>query len=183
MKEIEIKYPITVKQYELLENKYREEFTDYYTQIDTYFDTGNKFTLRIREQNGLYEFVVKGPKKVDLSGVTSREEINVPVLDPIITKNAFNLMGYSKLASVEKLRYELKIGNIGLFLDKIISLNNKTFLEVEILADSESEAINKINNFVLNLGLDGLIPETRGYLDMVLENSNNIEIKQKDENV
>jgi adenylate cyclase, class 2 len=176
MKEIEIKLPVSVEQSMGLMASAVNADTEYET--DAYYDTQGRGTLRIRkvEHSGTFEtystyaVTIKGQKTVSKSGVTSREEVEIGIDYSALSEweKGFAILGYKLLASVSKRRVSYKpMAGVTVCIDNVQGLGH--FVEIEVLAEDEVEASRRIEAVRYMLGLEGIKPETKGYLDLLLQ--------------
>jgi adenylate cyclase class 2 len=143
----------------------------YFTiQRDTYYrHPGRDFAetdeaLRIREEEGRSFITYKGPK---LDAETkSREELEVPLVDPRDLGMLLLRLGFEPVAVVEKRRRGYLLGTLEVTVDEVKGLGH--FLEVEA-RDCEDLEEGKARVLALldTLGLDQR--ERRSYLELLLE--------------
>lgn len=191
MQEIEIKIPVThgcwwVTYNNLITGMSSNDIKLAHSRIkDTYYDTKTKgidATLRIRhteslsphpwEENGKLincfstQVTAKGPKKVDLNGLTSREELEIDIYNIDEFEQFFRILGFEVLGVVDKERRTFQHNGTTVCLDNVKGLGY--FIEVEVVSESTEEAQKLINNTLKDLGLENNQPETRGYIELVL---------------
>ncbi len=143
----------------------------YFTvQRDTYYrHPGRDFAqtdeaLRIREEEGRSFITYKGPK---LDAETkSREELEVPLVDPKDLGMLLLRLDFEPVAVVEKRRRAYMVGTLEVTVDEVKGLGY--FLEVEAKnCDDLEEGKAKVLGLLDTLGLDHL--ERRSYLELLLE--------------
>ena len=143
----------------------------YFTiQRDTYYrHPGRDFAqtdeaLRIREEEGRSFITYKGPK---LDAQTkSREELEVPLVDPKDLGMLLLRLGFEPVAVVEKRRRAFLVGTLEVAVDEVKGLGY--FLEVEAKACNDlEEGKARVLGLLDTLGLDR--QERRSYLELLLE--------------
>lgn len=143
----------------------------YFTvQRDTYYrHPGRDFAitdeaLRIREEEGRSFITYKGPK---LDAETkSREELEVPLVDPKDLGVLLLRLGFEPVAVVEKRRRGYLVGTLEVCVDEVKGLGQ--FLEVEARECQDlAEGKDRVLGLLETLGLDQL--ERRSYLELLLE--------------
>ena len=143
----------------------------YFTvQRDTYYrHPGRDFAatdeaLRIREEQGRSFITYKGPK---LDAETkSREELEVPLVDPGDLGVLLLRLGFEPVAVVEKRRRGYLVGTLEVCIDEVKGLGH--FLEVEARECQDlEEGKARVLELLDRLGLDRL--ERRSYLELLLE--------------
>lgn len=185
MIEVEIKLPAAdlneIKR-TLLDSGFKEiSFTE---ERDTYFDNhqgvirANDEALRVREtkdyRTGKIQAQInfKG-KKLDTSTMT-REELETGVEDGEICRKILRALGYIPAApEVVKERIMLRREPVTACLDNVHGLGE--FLELEILADGESEkdiALRQIENILNSLGYQIADTVRKSYLSMLQNRQN-----------
>jgi adenylate cyclase class 2 len=145
-------------------------FTVQRVQRDTYYRHPSRDfartdeALRIREEEGRSFITYKGPK---LDTVTkSREELEVPLVDPRDLGKLLLRLGFEPVAVVEKRRRGYLVGTLEVTIDEVKGLG--TYLEVEAKeCEDLEEGKARVLGFVETLGLEDL--ETRSYLELLLE--------------
>jgi adenylate cyclase class 2 len=143
----------------------------YFTiQRDTYYRHPNRDfavtdeALRIREEEGRSFITYKGPK-LDLE-TKSREELEVPLVDPRDLGGLLLRLGFTPVAVVEKRRRGYLLGTLEVCVDEVKGLGH--FLEVEARECKDlEEGKTRVLGLLETLGLDHL--ERRSYLELLLE--------------
>jgi adenylate cyclase class 2 len=143
----------------------------YFTvQRDTYYrHPGRDFAmtdeaLRIREEEGRSFITYKGPKLDDQT--KTREELEVPLVDPKDLGALLLRLGFEPVAVVEKLRRGYLMGTLEVTVDEVKGLGY--FLEVEARECQDlEEGKARVLDILQRLGLDRL--ERKSYLELLLE--------------
>jgi adenylate cyclase class 2 len=143
----------------------------YFTvQRDTYYHHPSRDfgvtdeALRIREEQGRAFITYKGPKLDDLT--KSREELEVPLVDPRPLGMLLLRLGFEPLAVVEKRRRGFLHNALEVTIDEVRGLG--LFLEVEAKeCEDLEEGRERVLGLLENLSLDRL--ERRSYLELLLE--------------
>ena len=143
----------------------------YFTvQRDTYYRHPSRDfavtdeALRIREEEGRSFITYKGPK-LDAE-IKSREELEVPLVDPKDLGGLLLRLGFEPVAVVEKRRRGFLVGMLEVCVDEVKGLGH--FLEVEA---RECEDLEEGRARVVGLldALDLERRERRSYLELLLE--------------
>ncbi len=143
----------------------------YFTvQRDTYYRHPSRDfavtdeALRIREEEGRSFITYKGPK-LDRE-TKSREELEVPLVDPHDLGGLLLRLGFEPVAVVEKRRRGYLMGTLEVTVDEVKGLG--FFLEVEAKeCDDLEEGKRRVLGLLESLGLDQM--ERKSYLEMLLE--------------
>jgi adenylate cyclase class 2 len=143
----------------------------YFTvQRDTYYRHPSKDfaktdeALRIREEEGRSFITYKGPK-LD-ADTKSREELEVPLVDPKDLGGLLLRLGFEPVAVVEKLRRGYLVGTLEVTVDEVKGLGH--FLEVEAKeCEDLEEGKSRVLGLIDTLGLKRM--ERRSYLELLLE--------------
>jgi adenylate cyclase class 2 len=143
----------------------------YFTvQRDTYYrHPGRDFALtdealRIREEEGRSFITYKGPK-LDVD-TKSREELEVPLVDPEDIGMLLLRLGFEPVAVVEKRRRGYLVGTLEVCVDEVKGLGY--FLEVEARECQDlEEGKGRVLGLLESLGLDRM--ERKSYLELLLE--------------
>jgi adenylate cyclase class 2 len=143
----------------------------YFTvQRDTYYrHPGRDFAhtdeaLRIREEEGRSFITYKGPK-LD-ADTKSREELEVPLVDPRDIGMLLLRLGFEPVAVVEKRRRGFLVGTLEVCIDEVKGLGH--FLEVEAKGCEDlEEGKARVLELLDTLGLDRM--ERKSYLELLLE--------------
>jgi len=143
----------------------------YFTvQRDTYYrHPGRDFArtdeaLRIREEEGRSFITYKGPK-LD-ADTKSREELEVPLVDPKDLGVLLLRLGFDPVAVVEKRRRGYLVGTLEVCVDEVKGLGH--FLEVEAReCEDLEEGKTRVLGLLDALGLTRL--ERKSYLELLLE--------------
>lgn len=192
--EIEIKFRLTEEQFMAVEDilrvtsglHERQKQTWWKRTIDRYFNVGDRpWTLRIREEDHgrppapLKATVTRREAKLTLKsrkkafqmpadGISVRQEfeplLRVDEIDQWL--QILEALGFPEYAKVDKFRAEFELGGATICLDRV--KDQGTFVEVEVISDDLAQAKIIIQKVCVQLGLAGVQPETRGYLDMAL---------------
>ena len=143
----------------------------YFTiQRDTYYRHPSRDfartdeALRIREEEGRSFITYKGPK-LDVE-TKSREELEVPLVDPKDLGMLLLRLGFEPVAVVEKRRRGYLVGTLEVTVDEVKGLG--FFLEVEAKGCDDLETgKTMVLELLATLGLDQM--ERRSYLELLLE--------------
>ncbi|MCJ2540896.1 MAG: class IV adenylate cyclase [Candidatus Thermoplasmatota archaeon] len=143
----------------------------YFTvQRDTYYrHPGRDFALtdealRIREEEGRSFITYKGPK-LDTE-TKSREELEVPLVDPKDLGMLLLRLGFEPVAVVEKRRRGYLLGTLEVCVDEVKGLGH--FLEVEARGCEDlEEGKTRVLGLLDTLGLERR--ERLSYLELLLE--------------
>jgi adenylate cyclase class 2 len=143
----------------------------YFTiQRDTYYRHPSRDfartdeALRIREEEGRSFITYKGPK-LDTQ-IKSREELEVPLVDPRDLGGLLLRLGFEPVAVVEKRRRGYLLGTLEVTVDEVKGLG--IFLEVEAReCEDLEEGKARVLGLLDTLGLDEM--ETKSYLELLLE--------------
>lgn len=153
------------------------ELDTYYNGIHEDFRVSDK-ALRIREHrcldNGVTKYVLnfKGPKLDDKTMTRQETQFEVPSLED--GETVINGLGFFEAGNVEKTRVHYEKDEVRCCLDTVTSLGD--YLEVEIMAESEEkypEAVAKIEETLLLLGLTMEDTVRHSYLNMIAQNAKN----------
>ena len=115
----------------------------------------------------------KGHKTIDpVTGATSRKELELDLRGDFDEwDELLKMLGYQPLMPVTKVRHSFGYFGATVCVDDVEGLGN--YVEIEVVAeegdDASAAAMSRINDTLISLGLENIRPETRGYLDMVLE--------------
>lgn len=152
---------------------YVEEKDTYYTS-DFYDFKEKDEALRVRESKDLISgkitssLTYKGQKLDDVS--MSRNEIETFVENISVVKTVFEQIGLRSVHPVEKIRIELKKGNVTACIDDVKDLG--AFLELEILVKNENmreAALKDIEETLKSIGLNMNATIRKSYLCMIEE--------------
>ena len=143
----------------------------YFTvQRDTYYRHPSRDfastdeALRIREEEGKSFITYKGPK-LD-ADTKSREELEVPLVDPKDLGALLLRLGFEPVAVVEKRRRGYFLGTLEVCVDEVKGLGH--FLEVEAReCEDLEEGKARVLGLLESLGAGNL--ERRSYLELLLE--------------
>ena len=143
-------------------------------QTDSYFNHPSRNfaqtdeALRIRISNSDTFLTYKGPK-ID-SFTKTREELEIHIDDPDISRLLLERLGFQFIAQVKKERTMYGYEDLHICLDDVEGLG--TFIEVEIQEKDLEKGRSKALGFLKQLHLYRL--ETRSYLELLLEKMGNI---------
>jgi len=168
-KEVEIK--IKIENPEVVIQKFVElgsTFSEPITQKDIIFvdkDYGDfakfhpgKNILRIREANGKFFFTLKQPQKNELDCIEKEVEIS----DPVVFREALELMGYKEAVRVVKTRRKCRYKNYEVCIDNVEKLGD--FMELEDITEEDAETVqNEMLEFLSGLNIDISKRVTHGY--------------------
>lgn len=143
----------------------------YFTvQRDTYYRHPSRDfavtdeALRIREEEGKSFITYKGPK-LD-ADTKSREELEVPLVDPKDLGALLLRLGFEPVAVVEKRRRGYYLGTLEVCVDEVKGLGH--FLEVEAReCEDLEEGKARVLGLLESLGAGTM--ERRSYLELLLE--------------
>ena len=134
----------------------------YYRHPSRDFATTDE-ALRIREEEGKSFITYKGPKLDTLT--KSREELEVPLVDPKDLGALLLRLGFEPVAVVEKRRRGYLMGTLEVTVDEVKGLGY--FLEVEAKECYDlEEGKARVLDLLDTLGLDRM--ERRSYLELLL---------------
>ena len=150
---------------------YVEEIDTYYTSEFRDFRVTDE-ALRVRESKDLITgkgeaYITYKGKKLDNVSM-SRLEHETKVGNGAIIKQILESIGFKPVPPVEKVRIELRRGNISACIDDVKGLGG--FLELEILVQKEEqreEALTEIERTLKQLGLEMSNSITQSYLSML----------------
>lgn len=134
------------------------------TQVDQYFETGTKTSLRIRTSSDMRQKIltVKGPT-VEKNGVKTREEIEMPMSDYSgQTERMLELLGFQPSVCVKKERFAASVNGFEVAVDEVQGAG--TFVEIEA---KSSFAASIIENMIAHLFLNDAERVKEGYKDLV----------------
>ena len=135
-------------------------------QADTYFAHPQRDfretdeALRVRETPAGREVTYKGPRHDAAAKI--RTEVNVAFdgdLEALLVP-----LSFAPVARVLKERSSWMLDGAAVALDRVADIG--TFVEVEVVSDEPSSAEAKVQSVVAALGLDGIEPERRSYLEL-----------------
>lgn len=143
----------------------------YFTiQRDTYYRHPSRDfartdeALRIREEEGRSFITYKGPKLDEET--KSREELEVPLVDPQDLGGLLLRLGFEPVAVVEKRRRGYMVGTLEVALDEVKGLGS--FIEVEATECKDlEEGRARVLALLDRLGLEQR--ERKSYLELLLE--------------
>ena len=148
-------------------------------QTDTYYNAPYRDfgktdeALRIRVEDGKATLTYKGPKMDKVS--KTRKEVQTEIQDLDSMGNILSSLGFSPVATVSKKRKNFRIGDFNISLDEVRNIGN--FIEIEItVKDSRNyqEKVESIFKFIAKLGIKRESTIRKSYLEMVLDQDNNI---------
>jgi adenylate cyclase class 2 len=158
-----------------LETEVEESDTFYRHPSRDFTTTDECLRMRVRKnQQGRKEQSVtyKGPK---IDTVTkTRREIEIEIEPDTPWHELLEALGFTKSSEVQKFRrsgaYKFEGCPFEILLDRLPSLNNKLFIELETIADNDSleEARKHLLNFAKFLGLKEDNNEIKSYLALTL---------------
>jgi adenylate cyclase class 2 len=173
--EIEIKIRISEAEFERLRislsSKCRDmgelELKDIYFSHPCYDFAETDEALRLRMARGpgmnRTEITYKGKRVESLFGIKSREEISALVDDAESFRSILKALGFSEIATVEKIRRNFDCGRFIASLDKVKNLGD--FIEMEGREGCASDCLLQAAS---ELGIIGKI-ESKTYLELILE--------------
>lgn len=141
----------------------RGEFVCEETQLDTYvqhpsrdFRKTNE-ALRVREANGIFLLVYKGPRLP--AKIKKRREIEYHVSAEVF--ELFEALGFKKHCTIKKRRRFYRIDGMSVVLDDVDGLGS--FIEIESMDSGDEDAVIRLAG-ELNISQKDYIHET--YLEM-----------------
>ena len=149
------------------------EFIEEIEQVDTYFNHPTRDfgqtdeALRIRRVGENAYLTYKGSK---IDNITkTREEINVQVDDRDLIKEILEILGFSEVGTVKKVRKKYRFDEFTICLDQVENLGS--FVEMEAVCNSEdAEEISRLRDIILKTlkewGLEKI--ERKSYLELLL---------------
>ena len=168
MKEVEIKYK--VKSFKGFKKKLKElgfEFEENEEFIDHYYtDKARKFIknetcLRLRKRGDKALLTYK-PKTIRVQNIKSKTEIETNV-DFKEMNNIIKRLGFPLAVKFSKKSEEYKKGRVTVSLDTV---NDKKYVEVEVMAHDSKRAKERVSETATLLGLKDV--EKRNYRDIML---------------
>ncbi len=119
--------------------------------------------LRLRRERDRVALYYKGPKLDKLT--KTREELSTPVPDPGSMDLILQRLGFTPVATVEKVRRSYRLGNVEVSLDRVSGLGEFVELEVQDLPLDIGRSL--LEEARKALGLERT--ERRSYLELLLE--------------
>ncbi len=155
------------ERFKLIRREYHED-TYYQHPCRDFSKTDEALRIRVRRFNGHFEafMTYKGPKLDSVS--KTREEIEVPLVDPDKHERILEALGFREVLTVEKIRekYYVEKG-ITLTLDEVEGLGK--FVEIEALTEKREEVpklLERLREILIELGVTRF--ERRSYLELLL---------------
>jgi len=174
--EVEIKIPI--KDLSKLRDRLRKlgaHFQGSHREIDEYYNhpcrdfTETDEALRIRcTDNDLYHLTYKGPKFRPRT--KTRLEVHTPVKNGEEVTEILEKLGFSKVATVKKIREWWELEGFMVFLDEVEDLGNFVEVELEVaFKDRLEEAEERLFKLLTKLDVDRASAIRKSYLELILE--------------
>lgn len=120
--------------------------------------------LRLRKMDGRAELTYKGPR-MRMEHTKAREEITVPVGDPLGTQRIVERLGFQEKHVVSKRRATYVLDKLRVEIDEVEGLGQ--FIELELITEEPQRAEALIAMAQEQLGLERGEPRT--YLEMIIE--------------
>ena len=155
------------------------EYIDSYNQKDIYLNHPSRDfsetdeALRIRFINKDPYITYKGPKLDEVS--KSREEIETKLIEPEKHKKILKKLGFKEAAEINKKRYEYKINDFKILIDKVTGLGTYIEIETKSNKDKYEESVKETKNIARELGFQEKELITKSYLELKLEKNKNVE--------
>lgn len=156
-----------------IEDRIRElggEFIGEERHVDIYFNHPSRDfaetdeALRIRKQNNEAFLTYKGPK---IDAITkTREELNTPIDDPVVTQLILLQLGFLETFSVKKNRRKYLLDGITLAVDNVDGLGRFLEAEFETIEADYQVHRDRVVTVLGKLGCRELI--RKSYLELLL---------------
>ncbi len=176
MIEIEKKYLIPQAQVErfvtLLESTYG--LPKVLAELDLHGYTNGERThyLRLRRSGEKLQLVAKGPSQLSEDGFKQRKEVTIPLTQDQ-WPNAIELVELlvtSPLPTMERQRKVWKLSaDSEIVVDNLKRFPDRTYAEIEVLAEIQADALDRLRSLESSLGLDPSWVETRNYGQILLD--------------
>jgi adenylate cyclase class IV len=176
MIEIEKKYLIPQAQVErflaLLESTYG--LPQVLDELDLHGYTNGDRThyLRLRRSGEKLQLVAKGPSQLSEDGFKQRKEVTIPLAQDqqASAMELVELMATFPLPTMERQRKVWKLSEDSeIVVDNLKRFPDRTYAEIEVLAEVQADALERLRTLESFLGLDPGWVETRNYGQILLD--------------
>ncbi len=176
MIEIEKKYLIPQEQVEhfvaLLESTYGVPKVLDELDLHGYTSSDKAHYLRLRRSGEKLQLVAKGPSHLSEDGFKQRKEVTIPLTqDQLATaKELVELLATFPLPTMERQRKVWKLSaDSEIVVDNLKRFPDRTYAEIEVLAEIQVDALERLRSLESSLGLDPSWVETRNYGQILLD--------------
>jgi adenylate cyclase class IV len=175
MIEIEKKYLIPQAQVErfiaLLEATYGLPKVLDELDLHGYTDSDKTHYLRLRRSGEKLQLVAKGPSQLSEDGFKQRKEVTVPLTEDQLAPamDLVELLTTFPLPTMERQRKVWKSEGSEIVVDNLKRFPDRTYAEIEVLAEIQADALDRLRALEASLGLDPGWVETRNYGQILLD--------------
>lgn len=176
MIEIEKKYLIPQAQVErfvtLLESTYG--LPQVLDELDLHGYTNQEKThyLRLRRSGDKLQMVAKGPSQLSEDGFKQRKEVTIPLTEEQLAPamELVELLASFPLPTMERQRKVWKLSEDSeIVVDNLKRFPDRTYAEIEVLAEIQADALDRLRSLESSLGLEPGWVETRNYGQILLD--------------
>jgi adenylate cyclase class IV len=176
MIEIEKKYLIPQAQVErflaLLESTYGLPQVLDELDLHGYTNSDRTHYLRLRRSGEKLQLVAKGPSQLSEDGFKQRKEVTIPLTQDqqASAMELVELMATFPLPTMERQRKVWKLSEDSeIVVDNLKRFPDRTYAEIEVLAEVQADALERLRTLESSLGLDPGWVETRNYGQILLD--------------
>jgi adenylate cyclase class IV len=176
MIEIEKKYLIPQAQVErflaLLESTYGLPQVLDELDLHGYTNSDRTHYLRLRRSGEKLQLVAKGPSQLSEDGFKQRKEVTIPLAQDqqASAMELVELMATFPLPTMERQRKVWKLSEDSeIVVDNLKRFPDRTYAEIEVLAEVQADALERLRTLESSLGLDPGWVETRNYGQILLD--------------
>jgi adenylate cyclase class IV len=176
MIEIEKKYLIPQAQVErfitLLEATYGSPKVLDELDLHGYTHSDRTHYLRLRRSGEKLQLVAKGPSQLSEDGFKQRKEVTVPLAEDQLASamELVELLTTFPLPTMERQRKIWKLSEDSeIVVDNLKRFPDRTYAEIEVLAEIQADALDRLRSLESSLGLDPGWVETRNYGQILLD--------------
>jgi adenylate cyclase class IV len=176
MIEIEKKYLIPQAQVErflaLLESTYGLPQVLDELDLHGYTNSDRTHYLRLRRSGEKLQLVAKGPSQLSEDGFKQRKEVTIPLAQDqqASAMELVELMATFLLPTMERQRKVWKLSEDSeIVVDNLKRFPDRTYAEIEVLAEVQADALERLRTLESSLGLDPGWVETRNYGQILLD--------------
>ncbi len=176
MIEIEKKYLIPQTQVKrflaLLESTYGLPQVLDELDLHGYTNSDKTHYLRLRRSGEKLQLVAKGPSQLSEDGFKQRKEVTIPLAEEqqASAMELVKLMATFPLPTMERQRKVWKLSEDSeIVVDNLKRFPDRTYAEIEVLAEIQADALERLRTLESFLGLDPGWVEARNYGQILLD--------------
>jgi adenylate cyclase class IV len=128
--------------------------------------------LRLRRSGEKLQLVAKGPSQLSEDGFKQRKEVTIPLTQEqqASAMELVELMTTFPLPTMERQRRVWKLSDDSeIVVDNLKRFPDRTYAEIEVLAEIQADALERLRTLESSLGLDPGWGETRNYGQILLD--------------